>query len=1238
MTGVGSGVRVGAALAACAGLALALAAFGAMAPRAAAAAAADPAGASPPHALAATSAIPYGPPFRAELDALFFDPETGAPDPAKLATWRETLERKLRFALVHVARYEELDGGRSAKSARKRAASRDTAVALRHARALLDALAREPDRPRQYALAAELYMVDYATRSYAESLGSIEIPIHLWNIAFDWSLPTGQRAREAASEAGNLVDPATGRFYTPEGLARLVREGVDLSTLDPPAESPFWRALDPAGLDIVDHYLGGGPPVLHGERAVFPGDGATFDFDGMHLTQSKPKIDVTWKDAACRARPAKEQGDCARDYKLKFGMETHADPVANALLAGLGYNADLAEHLRHVRVDLGDFPFEELDKEWTAYFDLQRLHTFIPLRSVLLPGAAGHGRDERGEYVVFQAAVAEYKPKDIDRIGMWPFSEGMASTAREARGLGLFNVWIANADMKDEENNKLSLRTDESGATHTYLTQQDIGHAFGIVLPERPEVFPWEAIESSWWSRLFGFVRGRTELNYMNLQQAGLEWMTTWADAKWMARRIARLSRAQIEAAVALGRYPGGIGDLYVEKLVSRRNQFVRVFGLEDEFPMLPVDRHLTTGDGSVVDGHVVQGRFPDETPNDYLHHHRDVFVPVFQYLGDAAKRALQAGVAAVDEIDPGTFEIRDEWRIAPELVLKVARRVMANPAPEGRFDQYLVQDTLRLGFRAGAGHTGFAEGGFERTVSIAFPVPSRREGIDAPPCLLPLLVWRDAARGALPEHYVLVREHAWRVGARVRSADDIELTGGGDAAHAWVARERTVVDARDAAPIVYRESPRTWETSARAFARLGVLDIPFAKLDRRAGGVEGRAWRLDPAKLATPSARDARASVLDRIVRANDLAEIERIAAGPPARLGARASTRRGWLGFLVASVDAQARAADVAVDGPRGPRAQWSHERRRATSWAFLDNGEERVLEVRASAERAPADGDGDARGAARRGEGGALRAPHVALEWRIDDLLAHSDELDAAYGFLRALAPGRDFVAPGFRAEDWEVSGERDGIWGRMKATADLHLDARALDALCTADADAAFASLGRALGADARAVRHARARLHDADPKRRMVARRAHVSGERERIRALDAALRALARGCASRDDTARVRRIADVLFRATRTHDGTFDPVVVVALLDAAGFDALAASGDALLEARFHKAFEDEHNLPERRDLVGRIGDAALRTRPTDYRLFPRDAEEQWKQLDWARDALAPPPAANAARD
>lgn len=1168
---------------------------------------------------AATSEIPYGAPFRGELDALFFGERggraDGAPaplDPERVAAYRAKLERKLRFALAHVARYEQLEAGRDEKAARKRAASRDAAVALRHALARLDDLSRAKGAARQYEIAAEIAMVDYATRSFAESLGSIEIPKHLWNIVFDWSLPSGQRPAQAEREAGNLVDPATGRFYTARELAALARDGVDLSTLDPPDESPFWRAHDIANVDIVDHYFGGGAPVLHGERAVFPGDGATFEFDGMHLTQSKPKIDALWMDDACRARPTKKQAECARSYKLKFGMETHADPIANALLAGLGYNADVAQHLRHVRVDLGDFTFEELDRQWTAYFDLQRLHTYIPLRSVLLPGEAGHGRDERGEYVVFQAAVAEYKPSGIDRIGMWPFSEGMASTAREARGLHLFNLWIANADMKDEENNKLSLHEDADGVTRTYLTQQDIGHALGIVLPERPESFPWEGIESSWWSRLFGFVRGRSELNYMNLQQAGLEWMATYADAKWMARRIAKLSREQIEAAVALGRFPGALGDLYVEKLVNRRNQFVSFFGLEGEFAMLPVDRHLTSADGSVVDGHVVQGRFPDETPNDYLHHHRDIFIPVFQYLGDAFARALQAGVGAVDDVDPGVIDVHGEWKLSPELVVKLERRVMENPAPSGRFDLFITQDTLRLGFRLGAGHTAFLEGGFERTVSLSFPVARARDGIHAPPFLLPLFVWRDAARGDLPKRYVLVREHAWRAGGRVRSQGDIELTGGADAAHARVFRERTVVDAREPAPLVYRESPRAWETNARAFARLGVLDIPFGRLDRASATIEGRAWRLDPAKLALASERDARQSVFERIVRDGDLGEIERVADGRPVDLDARARTLHTWLGALFGSADVESRASDVALDGPRGKSEHWSHERRRTTAWAFLDNGEQREFEARATGERA---------------RDGALRAPAISLRWHIDDLLAHSNELDDYYAFLRALAPGRDFVAADFVASDWEVSGELGGIWGRMKTTADLALGERAIASLCKVDTEAAFASLGEALGVGSADIARARARYAPSEPKLRSLARREPGPRERTRVRTLDTALRELARACTESAGDDRLRRIADALFASQRTREGVFDPVVAIALLDAAGFDALAANGDALLEARFHKAFEDEHNFLERRDLVGRIGDPHLRPRTTDYRLFPRDPEEQWKQLDWARTAL-----------
>ena len=206
------------------------------------------------------------------------------------------------------------------------------------------------------------------------------------------------------------------------------------------------------------------------------------------------------------------------------------------------------------------------------------------------------------------------------------------------------------------------------------------------------------------WSRFFGWIRGRHEINYLNLQQSGLETIATWADSKWMARRIAQLTRAQIEQAVALGRWPGGVGPLYVEKLLNRRNQIVRIFELEGEHGQIPVDRELTTPDGSVVGGELVQGRFPAESPIDYDRHHADVFGPVLQYLGDGFANLVQIGVASVDEIDPGTFELTGDLQIAPELLVKLSRRVYANPDAKGRFDQHVIQDTLRIGFRLGLG------------------------------------------------------------------------------------------------------------------------------------------------------------------------------------------------------------------------------------------------------------------------------------------------------------------------------------------------------------------------------------------------------------------------------------------------------------------------------------------------------------------------------------------------------
>jgi hypothetical protein len=1175
----------------------------------------------------ADTELPYAGPFLEELRGELFSVESGRPsdpaarvalDPARLADYRARIQRKLRFVRDHVERYERIERGRSAKKARKRAESRDSVIALRYVLELLDALEAESDPVRQQRIAADAMTVEYATRSYAEPIRVISIPVHLLNIVFDWSMPAGQRSWQADREAANLVNPATGGFYTPRELRALMREGVDLSTLDPPDETLFWRAIPDIGLvDITQHYLGGGVPVQHGAKAVFPpGDSPVFEFDGMHLTQSKPKIDVVWSPPEClaAAETKQQRKACEASYKLKLGMETHADPTANALLAGLGYNADLARHFKNVRIDLGDFPYAEVERQWIAYFDQQRTHTYIPIESVLLPGEQGRGRDEQGDYIVFQEAVAEYKPSEIERIGMWPFSEGVASTSREARGLQLFNIWIANADMKDEENNKLSLRRDAEGEMRIYLTQQDIGHSFGVALPERADVFPWEAFESSWWSRLFGWIRGRKEINYFNLQQSGLEYIATWADSKWMARRIAQLTRPQIEEAVALGRWPGGVGPLYVERLVNRRNQMVRVFDLEAEYGQLPVDRYLTTPDGSVVDGELLEGRFPEESPIDFGRHHADIFGPVLDVLGDGLMELVQVGVGSVDEIDPGTFELTGEFRIAPEVVVKLSRRVYENPEAEGAFDQHVVQDTLRIGFRIGLGNTGFAQGGWSQALSLAYPVATRHEGLYAKSRLLPLLSWRDIHTGELPERYVLARERMWHVGARVRSSEDVEVTAGADLSHDRVFAWRTVVDHRDEAPLVYRDDPRYWSTRARAAIRLGVVDIPFIKLGRRSGEFEGRAWRLDPARLDAPSERAEGETVFRHIVRSGEIDEVERVSEGPAIRLDIDTRELDGWMGIFIASLEGGARRERVLEQTEAGEpiRREWRDERRGVSTWNILGNGERQEHDAIAL----------------QSAFGSDAGAPGLRLRWQVDDLNTHSDELDRYYGFLRGLAPAHDFVAGDFVARDWEVSGDADGRWTRMKTTAELHLQRDGLAALCSFDPERFDQAFAHSVGLDRAELARLRARFDQPDLKRRSIERRRLQNRRGERVRRAQRLQRALERSCAQRHEEDRLAGIGKALFAATPHLGATFEPSLVGALLSSIDVKRLAADGQLLLEGRMHKAFEDENNLPERRDLIGRIGKPAARVEPTDYHVFPRDGVEQWKQLDWLRATLA----------
>jgi len=737
--------------------------------------------------------------------------------------------------------------------------------------------------------------------------------------------------------------------------------------------------------------------------------------------------------------------------KLKFGMETHADPPANALLSALGFNVDVSAHLKDVRVHLGNESLREVERDWIGYFDRQRLHTYIPFESVLKGKWVGADEGERDAILVFHETVAELKPPEMERIGYFSFSWGMAQQMREARALFLFNAWIANSDMKDEENNKVVLRRDDRGHYQMYLVQQDLGHSFGRVLPERPDAFPWDLVETDFVAKAFGWVRGSIELNYINLQQTGLLENATYADLKWMVRRIAQLNRAQIEAAMNLGHWPGGIAALYSEKLINRRNQLVTAFRLEGEYPLLPVDRHLTVADGSVVDGQLVRNRWED-SPINFDRHWQDVFGPVGSFLADRVKMGIQLGIGAINVIDPGDIGIAWGISVLPRVLVRMSRELHLNPTPQGAFDQYIVVDSMELGLRVGVGYIGSAEGSWVKKFQLAYPMATQSEAIGSGMDVLNFLLPYDVRRGRLPEKYVLLREDSYKYGARVSSDSTPFLGPLGMGAHQnWAVSHRSVIDHRGADPIVWVDSPDDLEREANLFLEFGLLQVPFFGVGSRDGSLDGNALVLDGSRLGELA--DDGVAIFDHIVQHADFSDAQEISVGEPTRVTSEYSSRRSWWNLLFVSWRSRSLEQHITVLDGAGTalREERQAEKRRAFSWSFLDNGETQELVVQ---------GYLDANGSLEAGS-------TIAVTFSIDDLNTHSDELDSYYGLLSGLGSGQSYLASDFEAQDWEVSGQSDGRWTRLLTKGVIQLRGRALERLIEIDADAYWRRLAKRL---------------------------------------------------------------------------------------------------------------------------------------------------------------------------
>jgi hypothetical protein len=124
--------------------------------------------------------------------------------------------------------------------------------------------------------------------------------------------------------------------------------------------------------------------------------------------------------------------------------------------------------------------------------------------------------------------------------------------------------------------------------------------------------------------------------------------------------------------------------------------------------------------------------------------------------------------------------------------------------------------------------------------------------------------------------------------------------------------------------------------------------------------------------------------------------------------------------------------------------------------------------------------------------------------------------------------------------------------------------------------------------------------------------------------RQVIRRSVGVLETLERARRAPSDHERLRLLVLALYRANFRRGDTFDPVILTTLIEEIDVSQLVEQRELFVEGRIYKAFEDQSNLPERMDIVGRLGEESSFP-GTQYRFFPFDGVELYEMLDWVRE-------------
>ncbi|MBA2292201.1 MAG: hypothetical protein H0W15_07085 [Gemmatimonadales bacterium] len=197
-------------------------------------------------------------------------------------------------------------------------------------------------------------------------------------------------------------------------------------------------------------------------------------------------------------------------------------------------------------------------------------------------------------YLVWQAGTAEPDRDIYDAIGAWDYDHLDHASRREVRGLFVLAAWLDQFNLR-WENTRLAYHNNASGDRILVHLLSDVGSGLGLArdlthnVNSDIGVMPWTVTErkEDGTVRFSGFASA--------VENSAFDGVTA-GDARWMLRRIAAFSEAQLIAALVSTGMSAAEVRLALEKMLSKRQGMLRDFRLAGEFPDVMarvIDRQL---------------------------------------------------------------------------------------------------------------------------------------------------------------------------------------------------------------------------------------------------------------------------------------------------------------------------------------------------------------------------------------------------------------------------------------------------------------------------------------------------------------------------------------------------------------------------------------------------------------------------------------------------------------------